>query len=420
MKISVSMIVLNEEDHIARALSSCTFADEIIVVDGGSTDRTLEILQSHDKVRIVRHPWAGHFGDQRQISLEHCTGAWVIRLDADEAFSRLFEERIRDVLDHTPPDVAAYGVKQCNLVGNEAYYSRSADQYECIPRIWRNRSNIRWISRIHESLTGFSGRILDWDAYVVHYGFLDKEHFLQKGQTYTQIPGSLVNRPEDLVFRDYDFHPVPERAKVAAHVPPFSLPAAKPFKKRIAIVRGPHLDLDEIRGYGPLQAIFDLSVYTTCQVSPNTDTGDIPVFTLPKDPQVATAMTGLEYALFDADIIYTAQTVWPYTNQVIRIKEKFGKKLIALQTDTTPFAYEENEALKRLKEYNRPFVDVFVAVSDQAREALLMEGVASERAVVIPVGGFGRKWKGNESIAFGEIALSMAKLFNAVTAAYAS
>ena len=86
MKISVSMIVLNEQDHIARALSSCTFADEIIVVDGGSTDRTQEILQSHDKVRIVRHPWTGHFGDQRQISLEHCTGDWMIRTVMLERF----------------------------------------------------------------------------------------------------------------------------------------------------------------------------------------------------------------------------------------------------------------------------------------------------------------------------------------------
>jgi glycosyltransferase involved in cell wall biosynthesis len=117
MKISVSMIALNEEDNIARALSSCGFSDEIVVVDGGSTDHTLEILQSHDKVKVVHHPWNGHFGNQRQFGLQHCTGDWVIRLDADEAFSQLFEERIRHLLNLTPEEVVAYGVRQCNLVG---------------------------------------------------------------------------------------------------------------------------------------------------------------------------------------------------------------------------------------------------------------------------------------------------------------
>ena len=408
------MIALNEEDYIARALSSCAFADEIVVVDGGSTDHTLEILQSHDRVKIVHHPWNGHFGNQRQLSLQHCTGDWVIRLDADEAFSHLFEERIRDLLNHTPKDVVAYGVKQCNLVGNESYYSRSADRYECTPRIWRNQSQIRWEAEIHESLRGLTGRILDWETYVVHYGFLDKTRFLQKAQTYAQIPGSLVNSPEDLVFRDYDFQPVPEQAKVAPHVPPFSSPATGRTKARIAIVRGSHLELDEIRSYAPLQETFDLTLYTTCPPTAEPLAVGMPVIYLPKDPRVSTAMAGLEYALFDADIIYTAQIVWPYTYQLINVKEKFGKKLVALQTDDTPFAHEENEALKRLKEYNRPLVDVFVAVTNQAREALLMEGVAPGKIVVIPVGGYGRKWKSDEASACGQIPLSLAKLFNAV------
>jgi hypothetical protein len=249
---------------------------------------------------------------------------------------------------------------------------------------------------------------------VVHYGFLDKARFLQKARTYAQIPGSLVNRPEDLVFRDYDFHPVPEPAKVAPHVLPFLPSANNPSKKRIAIVRGPHIDLNEIRSYAPLQEIFDLTLYTACQPTVEPTAVGIPVICLPKDPQVATAMAGLEFALFDADIIYSAQIVWPYTYQVMRIKEKFGKKVIALQTDETPFAHEENEALIKLKEYNRSLVDVFVAVSVKARDALIKEGVAPERIVVIPVGRYGSKWKADASSDLGEIQLSMAKLFNTV------
>ena len=90
MIISVSMITLNEERNIGRALASCSFADEIVVLDGGSTDRTTEILGHDRRVVLVKRPWGGHFGEQRQASLERCYGDWVIRLDADEAFSAEF------------------------------------------------------------------------------------------------------------------------------------------------------------------------------------------------------------------------------------------------------------------------------------------------------------------------------------------
>ena len=184
-----------------------------------------------------------------------------------------------------------------------------------------------------------------------------------KGRTYAQIPGSMVNRAEDLVFRDYDFQPIPDQARLAPHVPPFCLKERRPAKTRVAIVRGPHLDPDEIRGYAPLQEFFDLTVYTTGRSQAEPDLADIPVVWLPNDPQVATAMAGLEYALFDADIIFVAQIVWPYAYQAIRVKEKFGQKVIALHTDALPFAYEENAALKSLKQYNRPMVDMFIAAT---------------------------------------------------------
>ncbi len=90
-----------------------------MVVDGGSTDDTLKILESHEKVILVQHPWEGHFGKQRQLSLENCSGDWVIRLDADEVFSEEFEKKIRTLLESTASDIVGYKIRQCNLIGNE-------------------------------------------------------------------------------------------------------------------------------------------------------------------------------------------------------------------------------------------------------------------------------------------------------------
>jgi len=97
-------------------------------------------------------------------------------------------------------------------------------------------------------------------------------------------------------------------------------------------------------------------------------------------------MNGVEYALFDADILFASQIVWPYTYQAIKAKEKFGKKVIALQWDTTPFAHEENEAIKYFKSSNRELVDVFIADTTCARDALLIEGVPPAKIAVIPAG----------------------------------
>ena len=205
MKISISMIALNEEDFIARALSSCGFADEIVVVDGGSIDSTLAILQADPRVKTICHPWEGHFGRQRQIALQHCSGDWVIRLDADEAFSLAFEKEIHSLLQRTPDEIQAYRIRQCNLVGDESYYSRSSDMFESTPRIWRRCEAIKWQDAVHESLIGFSGKIIEWDAYVVHYGFLNRARFMEKARNYAKIPGSLVERSENLVFSGLRF-----------------------------------------------------------------------------------------------------------------------------------------------------------------------------------------------------------------------
>ena len=198
MKISVSMITLNEARHIERALSSCTFADEIVVVDGGSTDGTIEILKSFEKVKIIEHPWNGHFGEQRQISLEHCSGDWIVRLDADEVFSEEFEKGIRALLESTPPEVVGYRVRKCNLVGNEHFYARNHDRFEDTPRIFRRLPGVRWVKHVHEIPVGLDGKIENWDVYIIHYNIIDKDRFKKKGIFYSKIPDSGFNKPEDL------------------------------------------------------------------------------------------------------------------------------------------------------------------------------------------------------------------------------
>ena len=85
--ISLCMILKNEEDWVEKAISSViSLVDEVILVDTGSTDKTLDRAARFNP-RIIKAEWTDHFGDARNISLEEANCSWILVLDADECIS---------------------------------------------------------------------------------------------------------------------------------------------------------------------------------------------------------------------------------------------------------------------------------------------------------------------------------------------
>jgi len=82
VNISVTIITLNEADRVAEALASVAWADEMIVVDAGSTDRTIEIARQYTD-RVMQRPWAG-YRDQKAFAHSQATQQWVMLVDSDE------------------------------------------------------------------------------------------------------------------------------------------------------------------------------------------------------------------------------------------------------------------------------------------------------------------------------------------------
>ncbi|MBP2673624.1 MAG: putative glycosyltransferase [Deltaproteobacteria bacterium] len=157
-------------------------------------------------------------------------------------------------------------------------------------------------------------------------------------------------------------------------------------RPRIAIVRGANLNPWEMQNYEPLSGSFDLTAYTT--TAPAFDIGSvrIPVVKLPAHPDHPGYLQGLEDALRDEDLVYSADTTWMFSYQAARIREKSGKKLVCLQWENIPFAYEEHGYMKELKAAVRAGSDHFVAVTERAKKALVLEGVDPGRITVIPMG----------------------------------
>lgn len=112
MGLSVAIVAMNEEADIGRALESVRWADEIVLVDSGSTDRTREIAHEY-RAKVVVEPWRG-YAAQKNFAIGLCTQAWVLSLDADEELSPELTKEIRAILDD-PAALKAYFIPRKNL-----------------------------------------------------------------------------------------------------------------------------------------------------------------------------------------------------------------------------------------------------------------------------------------------------------------
>lgn len=150
MKISACYIVKNEEKVLSRSLESVReIADEIIVVDTGSEDRTIEIAQEFG-AKIFSSPWNSDFSTPRNLAIDHASGDWIVFLDADEFFTdetrlnitRAIEYAIEDRVDALLISLVNIDVDKNNEV---------MDRFFAL-RIFKRDRNIRFFGRIHEQL----------------------------------------------------------------------------------------------------------------------------------------------------------------------------------------------------------------------------------------------------------------------------
>lgn len=185
-KVSATIITKNEEDHIADCLRSARLvADEIIVLDSGSTDRTVELARGlADVVEVT--DWPG-FGIQKQRALEKATGEWVLSLDADE---RITPELAREINHHlADPDADAYKLPWAvTIYGSRLDFGRSG---RAPLRLFR-REGVRFSDAlVHERILIPSGRkVRTLRGRLTHYTHRDFGHSLEKSAKYAWL-GSL-------------------------------------------------------------------------------------------------------------------------------------------------------------------------------------------------------------------------------------
>lgn len=189
-KVSVCMIALNEEAYIRRALASIpanSQVGEILVVDGGSTDGTIDILKSDGRVRLLRRPFPDDFSDQKNFCISQARHDWIVWLDADEMFPTQFWDSLGDLLA-TGRD--AFWFPRENFIGNSS--KPDNDIAECPDYQFRLFSKkCRWVGRVHENLVGYDGSPGTADFVICHRKSRVRQDW--NDQYYAWIGGSEQN-----------------------------------------------------------------------------------------------------------------------------------------------------------------------------------------------------------------------------------
>jgi tetratricopeptide (TPR) repeat protein len=169
--VSLCMIVKDEEAMLPRALAAVAeFVDELIVVDTGSTDRTIAIAESFG-ARILHHEWDGDFSAARNVGLDAATSDWLMYLDADEVLVEGDGPRLRELLGHTWRE--GIFLTETNHVGE--LEDGAAVQHNAL-RLFRNRPEYRFEGRVHEQfahkLPSLPERIAYTQVRIEHFGYL--------------------------------------------------------------------------------------------------------------------------------------------------------------------------------------------------------------------------------------------------------
>jgi glycosyltransferase involved in cell wall biosynthesis len=181
MKLSVILITKNEAARLPRCLESVRgLADEIVILDSGSTDATLEIARRHTDKVYSSPDWPG-FGPQKNRALDHATGDWVLSLDADEWLTPELAAEIRQTLQ--APTAAVYEIPRLSsFCGRPMRHSGWWPDH--VARLFRRGAARFSDDLVHERLV-FDGQAVALRGILHHESFRSLEEVLNKANAYS-------------------------------------------------------------------------------------------------------------------------------------------------------------------------------------------------------------------------------------------
>ena len=197
VNISVLIIAKNDGDVIGECIKSIKdLADEIIVVDGGSEDNTIEISEKLG-AKVVKNPFKD-FSDQRNLALSLAKNDWVFYIDSDERATPEFTKNLKLKLANAAPDVVGFYVRRKTF-----YLGRDWGFSDKVGRIFRKEKLKGWHGVVHET-PEVEGRLETIDEPILHYTHRNLEQMVSKTNEWSEFEADLrvkAHHPKMNVFR---------------------------------------------------------------------------------------------------------------------------------------------------------------------------------------------------------------------------
>ncbi len=200
MNISAIVITKNEEKMIEDCLKSIDFAEEIILVDTGNSDKTNTIAKKY-KAKIVKFTGIGSFPDWRNKGAKNATGDWILYLDADERITPSLREEIKKIMREDGVK-NAYAIPRRNFIfGKEFHHSGQYPDYQ--KRLFNKSEFIKWTGEVHEE-PKFNGDLGHLKNPMLHIKNMTLTEMVEKTNEWSEIEAKLMfdaKHPPMNVFR---------------------------------------------------------------------------------------------------------------------------------------------------------------------------------------------------------------------------
>lgn len=189
-RLSAVILTKNEEDKIARCITSLKWTDEVLVIDDESTDKTKEIAQSLG-ARVIIHKSCGNFDGQRNIGIENAKNEWILQMDADEVVTDELKNKIIESINN-PGGFVAFKFRRKNYF--LGHFMRYAGEYDYWLRLFY-KQKARYVGAdIHERLK-VDGEVGIIEADMEHFAFKTISHFIIRQNSYSSFESkSLFER----------------------------------------------------------------------------------------------------------------------------------------------------------------------------------------------------------------------------------